>query len=62
MGLHIRVGVEDTPWKYPNSDERLASNIEMFNIARQIPALHGRRPATADEYPDLLGIGAGVAV
>ena len=23
MGLHIRVGTEDTPWKYPNSDVKL---------------------------------------
>ncbi|MDQ8757432.1 3-keto-5-aminohexanoate cleavage protein [Sphingosinicella sp. LHD-64] len=56
MGLHIRVGVEDTPWKYPNSDARLASNLEMFNMAKDIAALHGRRPATADEYRGLIGL------
>lgn len=56
MGLHIRVGVEDTPWKYPNSDERLASNLEMFNMAKQIAALHGRRPATAAEFRRLIGM------
>ena len=59
MGLHIRVGVEDTPWKYPNANERLASNIEMFTMAREIAALHGRRPATADEFRTLIGLQAG---
>lgn len=55
MGLHIRVGVEDTPWKFPNSDTRLKDNLEMFQMARQIAELHGRRPATADEFRNLIG-------
>ncbi|HCS56173.1 MAG TPA: hypothetical protein DIW80_01845 [Gordonia polyisoprenivorans] len=56
MGLHIRVGTEDTIWKYPNSDEKLTSNLEMLEMAKQIAELHGRRPATADEYRKSLGI------
>ncbi|SAK62130.1 3-keto-5-aminohexanoate cleavage protein [Caballeronia ptereochthonis] len=55
MGLHIRVGTEDTPWKYPNSDERLKSNLEMFTMARDIAGLLGRKPATANEYRELIG-------
>jgi 3-keto-5-aminohexanoate cleavage enzyme len=55
MGLHIRVGLEDTPWKYPNSDEPLRDNLQMFGMARDIAALLGRRPATADEYRRLIG-------
>lgn len=55
MGLHIRVGTEDTPWKYPNSDERLKDNLEMFTMAKTIAGLHGRIPATADEYRALIG-------
>ncbi|MGE8163330.1 3-keto-5-aminohexanoate cleavage protein [Paraburkholderia sp. NPDC080076] len=55
MGLHIRVGTEDTPWKYPNSDERLKSNLEMFKMAKDIAALLGRKPATANEYRELIG-------
>ncbi|MFM0514760.1 3-keto-5-aminohexanoate cleavage protein [Paraburkholderia sp. RL17-373-BIF-A] len=55
MGLHIRVGTEDTPWKYPNSDERLKSNLEMFMMAKDIAALLGRKPATANEYRELIG-------
>ncbi|MDB5715194.1 MAG: hypothetical protein JWO15_2591 [Sphingomonadales bacterium] len=57
MGLHIRVGVEDTPWLYPNSDERLTSNLQMFTMAKEIAALHGRRPATADEFRTSIGYG-----
>lgn len=55
MGLHIRVGTEDTPWKYPNSDDRLKDNLEMFTMAKDMAALLGRTPATADEYLAMLG-------
>jgi 3-keto-5-aminohexanoate cleavage enzyme len=55
MGLHIRIGTEDTPWKYPNSDEHLKDNLEMFNMARDIAGLLGRTPATANEYRALVG-------
>jgi 3-keto-5-aminohexanoate cleavage enzyme len=56
MGLDIRVGTEDTPWKYPNADERLTDNLQMFNMAKDIAALHGRRPATANEFRKSLGL------
>ncbi|MNE67466.1 hypothetical protein D3C80_1630760 [compost metagenome] len=55
LGLQIRVGTEDTPWKYPNSDELLESNLEMFNMAREIAGLLGRRPARANEYRRMIG-------
>ncbi|MFP3564391.1 3-keto-5-aminohexanoate cleavage protein [Paraburkholderia sp. SIMBA_030] len=55
MGLHIRIGTEDTPWKYPNSDKRLKDNLEMFNMARDIAGLLGRKPASANEYRALVG-------
>lgn len=55
MGLHIRVGTEDTPWKYPNSDIQLKDNLEMFEMARNIAAMLGRTPATANEYRALVG-------
>jgi 3-keto-5-aminohexanoate cleavage enzyme len=58
MGLHIRVGVEDTPWKHPNSDERLTDNFEMYTMARDIASLLGRKPASANHYRKLLGLGS----
>ena len=56
LGLHIRVGTEDTPYKYPNSDERFTNNLEMFKAAKEIAALHGRRPATANEMRALFNM------
>ena len=56
MGLHIRVGVEDTPWKHPNSDARLKDNLEMFSMAKDLAMLLGRKPCTADQYRKLLGL------
>jgi 3-keto-5-aminohexanoate cleavage enzyme len=56
MGLHIRVGTEDTPWKHPNSDVKLKDNLEMFEMAKSIAALHGRTPASADYYRALVGL------
>jgi uncharacterized protein (DUF849 family) len=56
LGLHIRVGTEDTIWKYPNSDEHASGNLDLIEMAKQIAELHGRRPATADEYRQMLGL------
>ena len=57
MGLHIRVGVEDTPWKFPNRNTRLANNLEMLTMARGLAGLLGRKPASADHYRKLIGRG-----
>jgi 3-keto-5-aminohexanoate cleavage enzyme len=54
-GLHIRVGIEDTPWKHPNSNTLLKNNLEMFNMARDLAALLGRAPASANDYRKLIG-------
>lgn len=56
LGLHIRVGTEDTQCKYPNSNERFSSNLEMVKVVKQIAALHGRTPATANEMRALFGL------
>jgi uncharacterized protein (DUF849 family) len=56
LGVNIRVGLEDTMWRYPNSDERFASNLDMFQRAKTIAELHGRRVSTAAEYRADLGV------
>ncbi|MQA13834.1 MAG: hypothetical protein GEV09_06550 [Pseudonocardiaceae bacterium] len=56
MGLNIRVGLEDSCWKHPNSDELTKSNLELFSRARTIAAELGRLPATADEYRAQVGL------
>ncbi|MGE4341286.1 MAG: 3-keto-5-aminohexanoate cleavage protein [Pigmentiphaga sp.] len=55
MGLHIRVGTEDTPWKFPHRDEHVDDNLAMFRMAREIASLHGREPASANEYRKMIG-------
>jgi 3-keto-5-aminohexanoate cleavage enzyme len=55
MGLHVRVGMEDTIWKYPHKDDLMESNGESVRIACEIVKLLGRRVATADEYRQLIG-------
>ena len=54
-GLHIRVGIEDTPWKHPNSNTLLKDNLEMFKMARDLAGLLGRTPASANDYRKLIG-------
>jgi uncharacterized protein (DUF849 family) len=56
MGLNIRVGTEDTTWKYPQSNERFESNLQMYRMARDMAGLLGRKPATADEYRAMIGL------
>jgi hypothetical protein len=48
-------GIEDTPWKHPNSDELLKDNLEMFTMARDLAGLLGRVPASANDYRALIG-------
>jgi uncharacterized protein (DUF849 family) len=55
LGVNIRVGTEDTVWRYPNSDEMFQSNLEMFRRAKQIAELHGRRVMSAGEFRKQLG-------
>ncbi len=56
MGLNIRVGLEDSLWRHPNSNEVLKSNLELFERARIIAAELGRTPASADEYRTQIGL------
>ncbi|MCS7142257.1 MAG: 3-keto-5-aminohexanoate cleavage protein [Aigarchaeota archaeon] len=56
MGLHVRVGMEDTLWKYPHSNELCTSNAEIVKATSDIARALGRRPATADEYRKMIGI------
>ncbi|MHC3001311.1 3-keto-5-aminohexanoate cleavage protein [Gordonia metallireducens] len=58
MGLNIRVGLEDSGWKHPNSDETTTSNLELFTRAKTIAAELGRVPASADDYRTQIGLSA----
>ena len=56
LGLHIRVGTEDTVWKYPHTDDILQSNGEAVESAATLARILGREPATAAEYRELVGL------
>jgi 3-keto-5-aminohexanoate cleavage enzyme len=56
LGLHIRLGMEDTIWRYPHQDEIVSNNKSIVEEAVAIARLLGREPATADEYRKMVGI------
>lgn len=54
MGLHIRVGMEDTYWLWPHRDDRIESNVQTFQLGSKLADVLGRRVATRQEYTDML--------
>jgi 3-keto-5-aminohexanoate cleavage enzyme len=56
MGLHLRIGMEDTIFKWPHSDEVIDSNAKLFRSISTIAKEMGRQVATADESREILGI------
>jgi 3-keto-5-aminohexanoate cleavage enzyme len=56
MGLHIRVGMEDTYWLWPHRDDRVESNLQAFQLASKLADVTGRDVATPSEYRAMLGI------
>jgi 3-keto-5-aminohexanoate cleavage enzyme len=56
MGLHIRVGMEDTYFKWPHREDKLTSNLEAFQLAQQLAAVVGRRVATPVETRRIMGL------
>jgi len=56
MGLHVRVGMEDTIYKWPHKDDLIDSNAKVVADTVAIARALGRRPATANEFRRLLGL------
>jgi 3-keto-5-aminohexanoate cleavage enzyme len=56
LGLNIRVGLEDTIWKWPHREDLLQSNVENFRDAKQMAELLGRTVATPAEYRKMAGL------
>ncbi|MFQ6011598.1 MAG: 3-keto-5-aminohexanoate cleavage protein [Nitrososphaerales archaeon] len=56
LGLHVRVGVEDTVWRYPGKDEVLGGNLEMLKTAMTTAEILGRKPADANDYRKIVGL------
>ena len=58
LGLHVRVGMEDTLWHYPHRDDVIKRNVEHFQQMRQIASLLGRELMTPAEYRQAIGLPA----
>ncbi|MCW2672646.1 MAG: 3-keto-5-aminohexanoate cleavage protein [Frankiales bacterium] len=56
LGLHIRVGMEDTIWRYPHRDDLIQSNVDMVGTAVGLASVLGREVATHSEYRELMGM------
>lgn len=58
LGLHVRVGTEDTVYRYPHKDELVEGNGEMVaRVVRTAEAL-GRTVATPAQYREMIGLPA----
>ena len=58
LGLHVRVGMEDTPWKWPHKEDMLKSSVEHFHMVADIARSLGREVMTPTEYRKLIGLPA----
>ena len=56
LGLHVRVGMEDTLWSYPHRDDIIKRNVDHFLQMKQIAELLGRDLMTPAEYREALGM------
>jgi 3-keto-5-aminohexanoate cleavage enzyme len=62
LGLHIRVGMEDTVWRWPHRDVKLGSNVEAVESAKLLAHVLGREVATFAEYREIMGVPAAATV
>ncbi len=52
----VRVGIEDSYWMYPHTDEVIRSNMEMVRKITEFCKLVGRRLASPQEAREIMGI------
>lgn len=56
LGLHVRVGMEDTVWQHPHKEDLISSNVDHFRKFKAIAELMGREVADGNEYRELIGL------
>jgi 3-keto-5-aminohexanoate cleavage enzyme len=56
LGCHVRVGKEDTIYRFPHKDDLITSNRQMVEQAVVIARQLGREPMTAAEYRQAFGM------
>ena len=58
LGLHIRVGMEDTIYLWPHREDLVSSNLQALELAKTLAAITGREIASHHEYRDIVGLPA----
>jgi len=56
LGLHIRVGMEDSVWRWPHRDEKIGRNIDTYLAAKQTVELLGREIIEPAEFRKMMGM------
>lgn len=56
LGLNVRVGMEDTVWKYPHSNDKLESNVQAFTSTKTIVENLGLTVASYDRHSSVMGL------
>ena len=56
MGLNIRVGMEDTVWRYPHRNDKIVTNAQQFREFKTMAELLGREVMNAREYRNYMGL------
>jgi 3-keto-5-aminohexanoate cleavage enzyme len=58
LGAHVRIGMEDTVWKWPHREDLIESNVDIFTTVRDIAVGLGRDLMQADDYRALMSVAA----
>lgn len=58
MGLHVRVGMEDTIWKWPHRDDLIQNNAEHIRLLTAMANALGREVMSPGEYVEFAGLTA----
>jgi 3-keto-5-aminohexanoate cleavage enzyme len=56
LGIHVRIGMEDTAWKWPHKNAMIENNAADFIRFKAIAEALGREVMTPNEYRKLIGV------
>jgi 3-keto-5-aminohexanoate cleavage enzyme len=56
LGFNVRIGMEDTIWKWPHKDDLITNNAEQFRRFKMLCQILGREIATPNDYRRAIGL------
>jgi len=56
LGLNVRVGKEDTVWRWPHKDEKIKRNVDTYLATKQLAQILGREEYVPDEWRQKLNM------